>query len=72
MRWRVSEYRQLKGRAVLEYARMERVSLRARSRTELKTPRAMTWRSILENQISTWFSQDEYVGVKWSFTFGCS
>ena len=28
-------------------------------------PRAITSRSILANQSSTWFSQDEYVGVKW-------
>jgi hypothetical protein len=27
-------------------------------------------RSIRENQISTGLSQDEYVGVKWSFRFG--
>ena len=35
-----------------------------RSETEVKIPRAMTSRSILANQISTWLSQDEYVGVK--------
>jgi hypothetical protein len=38
--------------------------LRAKSETEVKMPRAMTSRSILANQISTWLSQEEYVGVK--------
>jgi len=43
---------------------MYRMSFRARSFTEVKTPGAMTPRSIFENQFSTWFSQDESVGVK--------
>jgi hypothetical protein len=42
------------------------MSLRDRSATEVNTPRVITSRSILANQISTWFSQDEYVGVKWN------
>ena len=33
-------------------------------------PRSITWRWIFANQISTWFSQEEYVGVKWNFTLG--
>ena len=45
-------------------------SLRARSATEEKTPREITSRWILPNQISTWLSHDEYVGVKWKRTFG--
>ena len=35
-----------------------------RSGTEVNTPRAITSRSILANHSSTWFSQEEYVGVK--------
>ena len=35
------------------------ISLRERSATEVKTPRAITSRSIFANQISTWFSHDE-------------
>ena len=35
------------------------MSLRERSRMEVNTPRAMTSRSMRENQISTWFNQDE-------------
>jgi hypothetical protein len=31
--------------------------------TEVNTPGAMTSRSIFDNQSSTWFSHDEYVGV---------
>ena len=50
---------------------MYRMSLRERSCTELNTPRAITSRSIRANQISTWFSQDEYVGVKCSLTSEC-
>jgi hypothetical protein len=34
------------------------------SGTEVKTPRAITLRSILANHSSTWLSQDESVGVK--------
>ena len=33
-------------------------------------PRSITSRWSLLNQLSTWFSQDEYVGVKWNWTFG--
>ncbi len=42
---------------------MYRISFRRRSVTEVNTPGAMTTRSIFENQSSTWFSHDEYVGV---------
>lgn len=38
---------------------MYRSSLRRRSVTEVKMPRAMTSRSILEKQSSTWFNHDE-------------
>lgn len=44
--------------------RMYCMGFRFRSGTEVNTPRAMTSRSILANHNSTWFSQDEYVGVK--------
>ena len=44
--------------------------VRLRSGTEVQTPRAMTSRSILANQSSTWLSQEEYVGVKCSCTRG--
>ena len=37
---------------------------RLRSFTDVKMPRAMTSRSSFENQISTWLSHEEYVGVK--------
>src|SRR5438132_8477031 len=37
--------------------------LASQSATEVKIPRAITSRSILENQSSTWFSQDEWMGV---------
>jgi len=42
---------------------MYRISFRRRSVTEAYTPQAVTSRSIFENQSSTWFSHDEYVGV---------
>jgi Transposase IS66 family len=68
MRRVVSEYFQRMGRAFAEYALTYRRSFRARSKTEEKTPRAMTSRSILANQSSTWLSHEEYVGVKWKHT----
>lgn len=40
------------------------MSFRFGSGTEVNTARAMTSRSILANHSSTWFSQEEYVGVK--------
>ena len=40
---------------------MYRRSFHARSETEEKTPRAITSRSILANQSSTWFSHEEYL-----------
>ena len=47
------------------------MSFLLRSDTEVHTPRAITSRSILANHNSTWFSQDEYVGVKCiSITWG--
>ena len=46
------------------------MSFRLRSGTEVKTPRAMTSRSILANHSSTWLSQEEYVGVKCNGTLG--
>src|SRR5262245_38844331 len=45
---------------------MYRISFRAKSLTDVNMPRAMTSRSIRPNQISTWLSQEEYVGVKCS------
>jgi hypothetical protein len=45
-------------RALL-YWRLYRISFRYRWCTEVKTPRAMTSRSILANHSSTWLSQDE-------------
>jgi len=47
------------GRACLVYARMYLINLRRRSPTEVKTPRAITSRSILANHSSSWFNQDE-------------
>jgi hypothetical protein len=38
---------------------MYRMIFRLRSDTEVKIPRAITSRCSLENQISTWFSQEE-------------
>src|SRR5207244_10728418 len=49
---------------------MYRMSFRRRSGTEVKTPRAMTSRSILANHSSTWLSQEEYVGLKCRCTLG--
>ena len=43
----------------LMYWRMYRMSFQRRSGTEVKTPRAMTSRSIRANHSSTWLSQDE-------------
>lgn len=40
---------------------------RRRSATEVKIPRLMRSRWILENQISTWFNQEQ-----WILTEGCS
>src|SRR5688500_19856662 len=48
------------------------ISFLDRSATEVNTPRAITSRSIFANQISTWLSHEEYVGVKWNFTLGLS
>ena len=36
--------------------------------TEQKSPRRITLRLKVENQISIWFSQDAWVGVKWNTT----
>ncbi len=47
------------------------MSVRLRSGTEVKIPRAITSRSILANHSSTWLSPEEYVGVKCGYTFGC-
>ena len=41
-----------------------------RSRTDGKLPRWMAWRSMMENQTSTRFSQDPEVGVKWTWILG--
>ena len=41
------------------YWRMYRMSVRRRSRTQVKTPRAITSRSIRANHSSTWLNQDE-------------
>ncbi len=41
-----------------------------RSRTDGKLPRWMAWRSMIENQTSTRFSQDPEVGVKWTLILG--
>jgi hypothetical protein len=50
----------LRGRdRVLGYWRKYRMSIRRKSGTEVKTPRAMTSRSIRANHSSTWLSQDE-------------
>ena len=35
-------------------------------------PSCQRSRSIFANQSSIWFSHDEYVGVKWSWTLGCA
>jgi hypothetical protein len=51
-------YAHAKGRQVLLWARMYCMSLRRRSGTEVKMPRAMQSRSILANHSSTWFSQE--------------
>ena len=59
-----SKFFHFTGLAFLLYWRMYRMSFLLRSVTEVNTPRAMTSRSILANHNSTWFSQDEYVGVK--------
>src|ERR1700730_9285267 len=70
MRRLTSRYVQWIGFAILAYDLMYRISFRFRSATELKIPRSITSRWIFENQISTWFSHEEYVGVKCSRTFG--
>ena len=44
-------------------------SLRTRSAAEVKMPRATTSRWIFANHNSTWFNQDEQVGVRWNWTF---
>ncbi len=36
------------------------------SRTEMKVPWRMAWRSMMPNQTSTKFSRDPDVGVKWT------
>src|ERR1700745_2377581 len=54
----------------LLYWWMYRMSFRRRSGTEVKTPRAMTSRSILANHNSTWLSQEEKVGAKCKWTLG--
>ena len=39
--------------------------------TEVKDAPRSDWPCRIENQISTWLSQDGRVGVKWNWTFGC-
>jgi hypothetical protein len=39
--------------------------------TEVKDAPRSDWPCRIENQISTWVSQDARVGVKWNWTFGC-
>ena len=46
------------------------MSVRLRADTEVKTPRAITSRSILANHRSTGLSQEEDVGVTCSGTLG--
>jgi hypothetical protein len=41
-----------------------------RSRMEVKRPRRMAWRSMMPNQISTRFSHDPEVAVKWTGSGG--
>jgi hypothetical protein len=38
--------------------------------TEVKVPRRNAYQVMIPNQISTIFSQDEPIGVKWKVTFG--
>ena len=59
-----SKYFHFTGFGCSLYLRMYRMSFLLKSGTEVNTPRAITSRSILANHSSTWFSQDEYVGVK--------
>ena len=54
-----SEYFHWMGRALGGASLDVRRSLRAKSETEVTMPHAMTWRSILANQISTGLSQEE-------------
>lgn len=42
--------------------------LRIRPVTEVNVPGWMTWRSMMPNHISTMFSQDPDVGVKWTYS----
>ena len=42
-----------------------------RSLTEVKLPRRMAWRVMIEKKISTMFSQDPDVGVKCRVIRGC-
>jgi hypothetical protein len=41
-----------------------------RSRTTVKLPRRIAWRSMMPNQTSTRFSHDSDVGVKWTWIRG--
>jgi hypothetical protein len=58
-----SEYFRMIGFASLLYWRMYRMSFLSRSLVEVKMPRVITSRWMRANQFSTWFSQDEHVGV---------
>ena len=49
-----------------------KASIAARSwATEVKLAPSSVLRARIENQISTWLSQDAWVGVKWKWTFLC-
>ena len=49
-----------------------KASIAARScATEVKLAPFSVARARIENQISTWFSQLAWLGVKWKWTFWC-
>ncbi len=59
VRWHESAWQTVRALAATPAYQRWRRSLRAESETEVKMLRAITSRSILANQISTWLSQDE-------------
>jgi hypothetical protein len=61
---------QVKGWARSFQPSMKARILVLRSRTEPKVPRWMAWRSMRENQTSTRFIQEAWVGVKCTITRG--
>jgi len=64
-------FTQVKGLAPAFHWRVKASIMAMSSLTLLKLPRRMALRVRMPNQVSTWFSQEAEVGVKWNLMRGC-